>query len=302
MPRFWGTWAAFGLLWVVMFLPRKWVMALGGWLGDRFRKKNKKRRRIVEVNLELCFPDKTAEEREAMCVEHFRVYCRCLLDSGLALFSSESRVRKLIAFEGLDEYRQVLKGNKVIAIGWHLTTMEFGNNILGLAGPAVSMMKPMKNPLLTWIFAYGRTRTTDTELVTRDRGMRPLLKGLKEGRQCVLFPDEDLAEGGPGSTFVPFFGVERSMVTTPGRLARSSRAKVVTCATQLDSETGRYYFRFGDSLPEAAYDTPESMALAISQSMETLLREMPEHYMWTFRWFKTRPGGAPSPYDPVPQK
>ena len=285
-----------------MFVPRTWVMAFGGWLGDRFRKKNKKRRRIVEVNLELCFPEKTEEERRAMCEEHFRVYCRCLLDSGLALFSSESRVRKLISFEGMDHYQQMLADHKVITIGWHLTTMEFGNNILGLAGPAVSMMKPMKNPLLTWIFAYGRTRTTDTELVTRDRGMRSLLKGLKEGRQCVLFPDEDLAEGGPGSTFVPFFGVERSMVTTPGRLARSSHAKIVTCATRLDSKTGRYHFKFGAPIEDAAYDSPESMALAISRSMESLLQEMPEHYMWTFRWFKTRPDGAPSPYDPVPQK
>jgi len=285
-----------------MFLPRSWVMKLGGWLGDRFRLKNQKRRRIVEVNLALCFPEKSEEERQEMCVEHFRVYCRCLLDSGLALFSSEARVRKLIKFDGLDNYRQMLAEHKVITIGWHLTTMEFGNNILGMAGPAVSMMKPMNNPLLTWIFAYGRTRTCDTELVTRDRGMRPLLKGLKEGRQCVLFPDEDLTEGGQGSTFVPFFGVERSMVTTPGRLARSSRAKVVTYATRLDSSTGLYHFSFGQPLDDAAYESPEAMALSISQSMESLLSAMPEQYMWTFRWFKSRPGGAPSPYDPVPQR
>ena len=114
-------------------------MKLGGWFGDRFRLKNRKRRRIVEVNLELCFPEKSEQERQEMCVEHFRVYCRCLLDSGLALFSSEARVRKLIKFEGLDNYRQMLADHKVITIGWHLTTMEFGNNILGMAGPAVSV-------------------------------------------------------------------------------------------------------------------------------------------------------------------
>ncbi len=34
----------------------------------------------------------------------------------------------------------------------------------------------------------------------------------------------------------------------------------------------------------------------MNAAIEAGVREMPEQYMWTFKFFKTRPNGAPSPY------
>ena len=93
LPKFWLTWLLLLFLWLLMFAPRTWVMGLGGWVGDQFRKRNRKRRRIVEVNLELCFPDWTNEEREALCEKHFRAYGRGLVDMGLSFWGSEKRLK-----------------------------------------------------------------------------------------------------------------------------------------------------------------------------------------------------------------
>ena len=166
------------------------------------------------------------------------------------------------------------------------------------------MMKPLNNPLLTWQLARGRRHlhAGDPILVTRDAGLRPLLRGLRGGRQCILLPDEDLGEQQSEQVFVPFFGVPRANLTTPGRLAKSANAAVVTCATRLIPETGRYVFTVSPPLQGLDGKDVTRDAAVISRSMEKLIQQAPEQYMWTFRWFRTRPDGENSPYDPVPEK
>lgn len=301
-PRYWPTWVLLALLRLMSLAPRRWVMALGGLAGDGFRRYNRKRRRIVEVNLEMCFPALSPGEREAMLVEHFRAHGRGVLDMGLSLWGSERRLRRLVDMEGFDDHRRRVADGPVLAITWHLTTMELTGVLMTLAGPSVSMMKPLGNPLLTWIVARGRGHLSDLELVFRDAGMRPLMRGLRSGRQCILLPDEDFGNRGAEVVFVPFFGVPRAMVTTPGRIARATGASVVVCATRLDPASGRYRCEFSPPLAGVTGDDPEKDAAAICEAMEELIRQAPAQYLWTFRWFQSRPDSGESPYDPVPAK
>jgi lauroyl/myristoyl acyltransferase len=274
-------------------------MALGGWLGDQFRTRNQKRRRIVEVNLSLCFPELTAAERERLMVEHFRAYGCGVLDMGLMLWGSEKRLRKLIDLEGYEEHCRLVASERVLLIAWHLTTMEITSAILSVTGPAVSMMKPISNPLLTWLVARGRRHRADIVVVTRDAGFRPLIRGIRSGRQGYLFPDEDFGESGPEVVFVPFFGVQRALITSPSRIARAARARVSVCASQLDRTTGRYRCTVTPPLEGVTGEDVEADLRAISAAMEGLIQRAPEQYLWTFRWFRTRPDGGESPYDPV---
>ena len=287
-----------------MFLPRRWVMNLGAWVGDQFRKRNHKRRRIAEINLALCFPELSDSERDKLCVEHFRCHGRGLVDMGLSLWGSEQRLRKLVEFEGFDTHKKLVESRSVLVVTWHLTTLEISANVLTLAGDSVSMMKPLTNALLTWQLANGRQHlhAGDPILVTRDAGLRPLLRALRDGRQCILLPDEDLGGQQSDQVFVPFFGVPRASLTIPGRLAKSADAAVVTCATRLIPETGKYIFTISPPLEDLDGKDVVRDATSISKSMESLIKQAPEQYMWTFRWFQTRPDGEPSPYDPVPVK
>ena len=274
-------------------------MKLGAWVGDQFRKRNRKRRRIVEVNLSLCFPKLSEAEREQLCVDHFRAYGRGLVDMGLSLWGSRKRLSKLVTIENFDEHQALVANQRVLGLMWHLTTMEISGSVFSIVGPTVSMMNEMKNPLLTWQFARGRCHLGDVDLVLRQDGARPLLKGLKSGKQCVLIPDEDFG-GREGTTiFVPFFGVQRAMLVTPSRLVKSSGAAVVVCVARLDADTGRYVCTLSKPLQGVDGKDPEADTIAITRAFEVLIAKAPEQYMWTFRWFQSRPDGGPSPYDPV---
>ena len=295
-PRFWGTWGRLLLLRMAMHLPRKWVMAAGGFIGDQVRVRNKKRRRIAEINLEMCFPELSDLHRRQMLVDHFRQHGRGLLDMALAFWGSKARLDRLCRFERYEWLREMARRHPVIVITYHLTTMDMSGSILTPVHPSVSMMNRDRNPLLTWQLWKGRTHRdkTNIRVLMRDQGLRPMVRLMKEGRICLFVPD-DFGRGGH-PVFTPFFGVQTATLTVVGRLAKLTGAKVVPSAARLDPRTGRYTMTLGDPLENFPSADPTADAAALNRAMETLIRQAPEQYMWAFRWFKTRPDGAPNPY------
>ena len=296
-PRYWGRWVLYAFLYLLTFLPRRWVMALGAKIGDQFRQRNKKRRHIVEVNIDLCFADLPQSERDTMVVEHFRHYGRVLADMGLALWGSRRQVNRVMGYEGVEQVQQIVSQGPILLLTYHLTTLEMLGAVVAQLGPGITMMNSNKDELLTWQQYRARKRFENVTMVMRHQGLRPLIEGIKQRRFCVYVPDEDFGDG-KHSNFAPFFGVQRATLNTVGRLAKMTGATVVPSICLLDHVTGQYRTIFADPLSDFPLKDEAANALTVNQAMESLLSQAPEQYMWTFRWFRTRPHGAPSPYDP----
>jgi len=300
LPRFWGTWAVLLLLRLTLRLPRSWVMALGGGLGDCMRHRNHKRRRNAEINLAMCFPELDARARRRMLVGHFRQYGRGLLDMAMVFWSKQSRLDSLCTFEQRDWLRGLFRRRSVIVVAYHQTTLEVGAAMLARLHSCLAMMKRDGNPLLNWHLWKGRMRQSpDMRLVMRDQGLRPVLRALQQRRPCFLVADEDFGAQAR-SVFAPFFGVPTATMSVVGRLARRSGACVVPCATRLDARSGRYVIRLGEPLADFPGEDAQADAAALNRAMEALIRRAPEQYMWSSRWFARGPDGRPSPYDGQP--
>ena len=300
LPRFWGIWAVLLLLRATLFLPRRWVMALGAGLGDCMRRRNQKRRRNAEVNLAMCFPELDENARRKMLVAHFRQYGRGLLDMAMVFWSKESRLESLCTFEKRGFLRDFFRDNRVIVVAYHQTTLEISAAMLARIQPCAAMMKRDGNPLVNWHLWKGRKRqSSDMRLIMRDQGLRPMARALHSGRPCFLVADEDFG-GQARSVFAPFFGVPTATMTVVGRLARSCGARVVPCATQLDARSGRYVLHVGAPLENFPGNNAHEDAVTLNRAMEALLRRAPEQYMWAYRWFARSPDGRPSPYESPP--
>ncbi|MDD9875422.1 MAG: lysophospholipid acyltransferase family protein [Gammaproteobacteria bacterium] len=300
-PRFWGTWCYLLWLRLSLHLPRRWVMATGGWLGDHLRRRNAKRRRIAEINLALCFPELSERERRQLLAEHFRQYARGLIDMALVLWAGPARIDRWCELKRRDWLRQLVNRHRVIVVAYHQTTLDISGSILAGVHPSVSMMKRDRNPLVTWQLWKGRVHLdkANIRVLMRDQGLRPLVRLLRAGRLCFFIPDEDFGLS-RHSVFAPFFGVQTATLTVVSRLARLTGALVLPSATRLDPQTGRYVMTVGDPLENFPGPDPRADAAALNRAMEDLIRRAPEQYMWTFRWFKTQSGGRPSPYKEAP--
>ena len=297
-PGYWSSWLTLLLLWLVSWLPRKVVMSLGGLAGDQMRLRNSKRRHIAEVNIRLCFPELSASERQELLEAHFRCYGRGFMDMGLSMMSTRRRLARYVDIRGAEHLQSARAcrdyPQNVIMVAYHTTAMDIGASALFIGTPLVSMMKRDKNPVYNWFLHKGRTRFKQTHLYMREQSLRGLLRGINRGRVCLLIPDEDHGAG-KHTVYAPFFGRQRSTLNMVSRLAKKTGAMVIPFICILDVPSGRYKITVAPPLERVPSDDYVSDATTINQAMETLIRQAPEQYMWTFKWFRTQPDGS-DPY------
>ncbi len=293
-PKYWPTWLLFGLIALASSLPRGISVKIGDGLGLLYRRLNAKRRRIVEINLAMCFPDLSAAELEIRARDHFRYYGRSVIDFGLTWWASERRLARLIKFKNVENYLETLENNNVILLLPHMVGLDCGITYASSLRPTISMMKALNNEVVNWRLWKGRTRFKPTRVVMRDQGLRPLVRGVKKGLACYYMPDEDFGESDL-SVFAPFFGEQVSTLTTLSAMARLADAKVVP-VYPIMLDNGHYEVVFDAPLDDFPGGDDQADAARVNEMVERSIALAPSQYMWTLRWFKTRPDNAPSPY------
>lgn len=293
-PRYWLMWVGIALLWLTVQLPYSLLYRLGTSLGRLAMKVMKKRVLVARRNLELCFPDKTPQQREAMLVQNFESLGMGLMETGMAWFWSNRRIARWTETRGVDRVVDVLAQKRgVLLIGVHFLTLELGARMFGMFTPGIGVYRPNDNPLLDWLQTWGRLRSNKTMLERTN--LKGMIRVLKEGEILWYAPDHDY--GRRNSVFVPFFDVEHTATTTGSWiLAKTSGAAVVPFVPRR-KPNGRGYELIALT-PECdpPLENAESTAGWMNKIVEKCVLMAPEQYMWLHRRFKTRPEGEASLY------
>ncbi|HFD80525.1 MAG TPA: LpxL/LpxP family Kdo(2)-lipid IV(A) lauroyl/palmitoleoyl acyltransferase [Gammaproteobacteria bacterium] len=292
-PRFWPTWALFALLWPVTRLPFGWQMGIGSAIGALARRFARRRRHIAEVNIGLCFPELTPDQRRRLLRRHFDALGRGVVETALCWWGREAPLRKRTLVVGREHLQRALQdGRGVLLLSAHFTTLELGGRLLALDTPFHVLYRRHKNPLFERVMHNARTRRFEKAIPRDD--VRALLGSLKDGRAVWYAPDQN--HGGPQSAFVPFFGVQASTLTTTSRLARLSGAAVVPFFQMRLPRDEGYLLLLCPPLEDFPGADPRADSARINALLEDVIREMPEQYLWVHRRFKTRPPGEAAPY------
>ena len=295
MPRYWPSWLGLALLRLSLIVPRLWIDAVGTQLGKLYYRLNKKRRKIALINLHMAFPEKTDAERELLAKRHFIVTIQALLDSALLWWGSDKRLQQYIQIVGIENYQQVIEQNKnVILLTGHFIGLEFGGTMVSKHFPHIGLIKPLRNPLINWYVARGRTRY-GALLYLRNDGMRPVVKAIKSGHGFYYLPDED--HGLDKSVFVDFFATKAAMLKGVAKLVRLCDAAALPAyVRRIDGKHG-YELVIKPALKDFPSGDEQQDAQRVAASLEENIRQHPEQYMWTYRLFNTRPGGEKTPYE-----
>lgn len=274
------------LIWALHFLPLGALAAIGNGLGRLLYWLIPERRRVTRINLEKCFPQLPAQERERIAREHFRWFCRSILERGVWWWASRGRIRRLVRVEG-EEHLQALGGRGAVLLAPHFVGLDC---ILRLAMeyPMCSTYGHQKDKYLDRVIYERRTRFGGG-LFDRQATLRPAIRAIKGGSLYYYLPDLDF--GRKGTVFVPFFGVQAATATGLGYIARLARAPVLPCVTRMLPGGGGYVLRIhppwtGFPSGDEAADARRMMAF-----IEERVLEMPEQYFWLHKRFKTRPEG-----------
>ena len=292
-PRWWPAWLALGLLWLLAFVPMPLLRLFGAGLGELFRLAVPSRRRIVRINLGLCFPELDEATRRRMARDHFRALGIGLFEVPLAWFASDRRLLRMVEFEGVEHLRQAqADGSGVLLLTGHFTTMELGCRLVHLAGfPFHGMYRRANNVFADYWMCRLREARLGLPMVPKE-DLKRIVRLLRGGGRIWYGPDQTI--DAPGAVFVPFFGEPVLTLTATSRLAQMGRARVVPYFPQ--RRGGRYKLVFRPALENFPGGDDSADAARINQLLEQAIREVPEQYFWVHRRFKDGPPGRRNPY------
>ena len=281
--RTFGTYLGALVLWLAHFLPLAWIGAIGAALGAvvyRFG-----RGRVTRINLALCFPQMPEEERHALGLRHFRMLGRNALELSVMVWGSEEELLRLTKVEGKEHFDAAAR-RPVILFAPHFIGLNMGGIRVAYEFPGTaSVYSRQKNPVLDRIFLKARTRLGNPHLVSRQEGLRSIVRVIRSGRPFYFLPDMDF--GPRDAIFSPFFGVPAATITTLPRLARLTGAVVLPVVTrQVDDG---YVLRCYPEWKDYPTGDLEADVRRMNAFIEERVLEMPEQYFWAHKRFKTRP-------------
>ena len=279
---------ALGLIWLAQWLPSGAIARLGrgiGWLGYRLAVP---RRKVVLTNLRLCFPGLTEAERIALARRHFSALGRAIMERAVMWYAPLERVTQFVRLEEVEHF-EAARGRPVLLLAPHFVGLDMGGVRVAIAWRTASMYGKQKNPALDAAMRHGRERFGDPVLISRQDGIRPVVRALRDGFAFYYLPDMDF--GPRESIFVPFFGVTTATVPALARLAQVSRARVVPVVTRQLPDGEGYAAKFYPAWEDFPTGDIEADTRRMNAFIEARVREMPEQYYWVHKRFKTRPAG-----------
>ncbi|ORU90449.1 MAG: hypothetical protein A6F71_05650 [Cycloclasticus sp. symbiont of Poecilosclerida sp. M] len=293
-PKYWFAWFMLSVAYGISWLPIRVRHIIGKGVGFVTFLVNRKRRIIVNTNLELCFPEFDEAQRKESVKEHFSWYGRALIEYSFLFFASKKRLYKQVIFEGKEHIDNALKENKniMILLG-HSVFLEFATITICRVYKVYGSYKPLSNPVINWILARSREKHM-LFTIAREEGLMRLVRELKDEQMLGFLPDED--HGKKYSDFAPFFGVQKATLNTPTRIAKLANAVRLPTLTFFDEELGKYKVIVGQAIDCDTKRPNEEHAKAMNLSYEKMIRQYPMQYMWLLRLFKTQPDSAEKRY------
>ena len=292
-PRYWPTWVGMGLLRLVCLLPHRAALGIGSLIGRLAHAVGGSRRAIIRRNIELCFPDLSAEERDDLAYEHFKALGMCLIEMGLGRWASDKHLSSITTVSGLEHVTNITDtGQGVIMLAAHFTTIEVSGRVLAtLLPPFDGVYRKNRSDFITELQRSGRERTVNETIEKRD--IKRMVRRLREGRIVWYAPDQSYNR--KGSEVIEFFGVPSMHTTATSTLARLGKAAVVPfmARRQKDSNYEMTLLPAFDNFPS---DDPIADTRRYVEALEEHVRTCPEQYFWVHRKFKDLPEGYPDYY------
>ena len=285
LPTYWPTWLSILLLYTISWLPYRVQLWLGKGLGQVIKLLAPKRYQVAKRNLELCFPDYSEAQRQALLAANLDNAGMAVLEASMGWWWPTWRVARKGEFEGYELVEEILaKGKGVLIYAIHNMNLEFCVRVAGLKRPSVAFYRKHNNKLMEYMQYHGRNRSN--KYMVNKRDVRGLINALNDGEVCFYLPDQDY--GIRKCEFAPLFAVPDAATTTGSLLfAKNANCETLFLAP-LRTEKG-YKIKIFPGLENFPSGDDNYDVTRINQMVEKMIMLAPEQYLWMHKRFKTRP-------------
>ena len=294
--EFFALWT---LVHVIGALPRGMARAVGAGIGALAFRFLGRLRRVGLRNLELAYPEWTADQRTATLRKVYRNLGWLLAEFCLMSGYTRDLASDFIEYDGLDHYLAAReRGKGVLVLTGHLGAWELSSFYHSLVGfPMGLVIRRLDNPLVDEF--VNRIRCLHgNRVIHKDDFARGLISAMRAGETVGILMDTNMTP--PQGSFVPFFGVQACTASGMARVALKTDAAVLPGFLLWDEAKKKYVLRFGAQIQlvrtgDLAADVLANTA-KFAATTERYIRANPEQWLWMHRRWKTRPAGEPGVY------
>ena len=275
------TWAYDLVRVLTRALPVDAVSALGGWVVGVLGPLTS-RHRIVLRNLELAFPEKTANERAGIAAEFWEKIGRTFAEFPLMdrITPASGRVQVV----GLERLTGLIgRKTPVVLVSGHLSNWETMMAAIVHSGLDCRVSyRPANNPYMDARITESRRRYGVQLFAAKGDGARGLISALGKGGAVALLNDQRDSSG----VEAPFFGRTVWSAPGPARLALKYGQRLFPMSV-VRARGARFVVTIHEpialeSTGDKAADL-QAAAARINAFIESCIRARPAEWLWAHR-------------------
>ena len=158
LPQHWPSWFGLALFRALTRLPwscRQRLAEATGWFVYTFIPI---RRRVVLINLRLCFPEKSEQEIHALARAHYRALAFGLFETCSAWWTPADQL-PAFSIRGREHLEAALaRGKGVVLLTGHFTTLEICARMMAVTVRFACLYRDPNNPVIASVMRQGREK------------------------------------------------------------------------------------------------------------------------------------------------
>ena len=265
-------------------LPTSWHTAIGKSCGKLLFILAKNRKKIAQVNIEVCFPDFSKTEQQQLLQDNFLHLGRSFVETGVAWFWSDKKIQNKVDYElsGIDLLSNSDSENGNLIIFKHSQHLELDARIFAMNAEVYGVSRAHNSASMNKIQDKGRLSSIKD---TADKNNpRKFMRWLKGGKNVMYAIDQDY--GWDHSVKLEFFNQEAATITTTKKIIDATNSNLFFLNSYYKNKKLVLEIEL---INHVGLDSME-LAQKINDLMEHKILQHPAEYLWSHRRFKSTLG------------
>jgi KDO2-lipid IV(A) lauroyltransferase len=278
-----------GVLFAVSLVPLRAGYTFSSLIYFVLKYVVKYRRKVIEANLHLVFPDKSKDEISTVVGKYYRHLSETFVELIYSLYIPEKVIRKRIRFvnpELLDRYYS--EGRHIVAVTGHYANWEWGYGFpMYCRHKLMEVYKRLNSKISDRLFRDIRARFGGIPVEMSN--LKPILAESKKHPVLVyLVADQTPAGNERLWYYTSFLGISGTPVFMgPEKIAQKFDAVFIFVNMQ-KVEKGYYRLEFIPLCENSKNTSTHELTDKYLRTMEKVIYDKPEYWMWSHRRWKRR--------------
>lgn len=285
-------WFIKGLIILLSWFPLRLSQGLGSIIGRIFYWIPNSNKRIAQINIQQAFPNLSSQQQKSLLQANLKETSKAMIELGAFWFWRSDKLLGLVKeVHGQDLLEQAIAQNKgVIFLAPHLGAWELIASYLSAVYPSSFLYRPPNIPSIERFMVNARGRFGATLAPTDARGVRCLMKALKNKEVTVILPDQDPGES--GGVYAPFFERPARTMTLVSKLLQKTDSACLYMVMQRLPKGKGYALHFLPADQNLASQEAAIATQTLNAGVERCISIAPEQYLWCYKRYRKAPEGV----------